>query len=361
MKSILYLLPILIWILPSTAHASSPPPERHVTMDSLSERSETRNVEDVRFSGQLFTRYGWNTTGTETEKNFNSFALDRWYLTAEVDLSEQLEFRGTTDVVPADPNANLGYTVIVKFAYFDWELQPWLNLRTGVHQTGWPNYVTGIWGYRGVSKTMAHHQGHLSTSDLGASLTAQLPDEWGSFAVGLHNGRGFRNLEADRFKDVSGRLMLTPFARQASALSPVQVGSHVYRGRHTDGRTRLRWGGLVGYDGAEYTLAVNYEFRRDGSAQGHGVSTFGELQLGSLGALGEISVIGLLDAYDPDDAVNDDWQLRSVVGLAAHPLPGLTIALNHQQTRAQSAVFDRYDDTMTDVDASLFLHAIVKY
>ena len=318
-------------------------------------------LEGVEFSGQLFTRYGWNVTGTEREENFNSFALDRWYFTARATLAENLSFRGTTDIVSTDGEGGLGHTVIVKYAYFDWQMRPWLSLRAGVHQTGWENYVTGVWGYRGVAKTMAHYQGHLSTSDLGATLAATLPGDWGTAAVGVHNGQGYRRLEADRFKDISGRLILTPFAGEGSAWAPVRVGGHVYRGQYSDGMSRLRWGGLVAYEGAEHTLAVNYEVRKDGDVRGAGVSVFGEWGLGSIANVGDFSLIGLLDAYDPDRETSDDHQLRSVAGLAYQPMPALTLSLNHQQVRGETEAFDRYDGTTSRVDGSILVQAILKY
>ena len=351
------------------AAGGAPPPdckevERACPEQEAEEEESTASeqpLEDVQFSGQLFTRYGWNVTGTGDEKNFNSFALDRWYFTARASLAENLSFRGTTDIVSTDGEGGLGYTVIVKYAYFDWQMRPWLNLRAGLHQTGWENYVTGVWGYRGVAKTMAHYQGHLSTSDLGATLSAELPDDWGTAAVGVHNGQGYRRLEADQFKDFSGRVILTPFAGGSGALMPVRVGGHGYRGQYSDGRTRLRWGGLLAYESAGHTLALNYEYRKDGEVRGMGLSAFGEWGLGALPRVGAFSLIGLVDVYDPSDAVDEDRSIRSVTGVAYQPMGPLTLSVNYQQVRGETSAFERYDGTTSRVDGSVLFQAIVKY
>lgn len=319
-----------------------------------------RDLERLDFSGQLFTRYGWNTTGTGAERHANVFALDRWYLTAQSELSERLRFRGTTDVVAAPEDARLGYTVIVKFAYFDWLLRPGVTLRAGIQQTGWQSYVTSVWGYRGVAKTMAHERGHLSPADLGATLTADLPDGLGEVALGVHNGRGFRSLEADRFKDVSARVVLHPFRHAPTALGAVQVGAHTYLGQHPDGRERRRWGALAAFERGAYTAAVNVEARRDGEVGGKGISVFGTLPLGRLASGGSFALLGLVDAYDPATGVADDRSLRTVAGVAYQPTPGLTLALDYQRIHARGA-YARYDGVPVSADASVFLRGIVKY
>jgi len=344
-----------------------PRPETETQEDgSEEEKNEQgqrrRRVDGVQLSGQIFTRYGWNVTGTGADRNFNSFALDRWYFTARTALSDDLSFRGTTDILSPDPEGGVnGYTIIVKYAYFDWQIRPDLSLRAGVHQTGWENYMNGVWGYRGVTKTMAHYQGHLSTSDLGMTLSYSLPNQFGNASVGIHNGGGYRSLEADQFKDVSGQVRLTPFAQSEGPLAPLTLSAHAYRGTHTDGLSRTRWGGLAAYNGDRYTLGVNYEARTDGNVEGSGVSTFGTIQLGSLRGVGDVSLLGMLNFYDPNDAETDDRMLRGVAGIAVEPASGLTVTLDYQQRRMQTPVFTQYDGTATDTDAGVFLHIILNY
>lgn len=330
-------------------------------LEAEQQRMAAADAERVEVSGEIFTRYGWNTTGTEATRDFNSFSLDRLYLTATGDLAETVSFRGTTDIVTTDPEARLGYAVIVKFAYFDWEMRPWLALRAGMMQTGWANYVTKVWGYRALSKVLVHEQGYLSTADLGAALTAKLPNQLGEAVIGVHNGRGYRSPEFDSFKDLSARLVLTPFARTSGWASGLQAGGHAYQGTHPDGHARVRYGGLIGYERAGYRLGLNVETRTDGDVQGTGVSAFGALPLGEMVGLGKFAILALVEGYDPDHAASADRELRGVVGLAVQPSAGLTLALDYQHARAQRPVFDRYDGTSTRADAGVFLHVIVKY
>ncbi len=338
--------------------------EAVASQDRAEEKNRTGPVDDDRrteFSGQVFAHYGWNATGTGATESFNGFALTRWYATVKTRLSDRLDFRGTTDVGMTD----VGYTAFVKFAYVDWRARPGLSLRAGVHQTGWQSYVNKVWGYRGVAKTMAQQQGHVSMADLGATLTADLPAHLGQAAVGVLNGTGFRRFETDRFKDVAAQLRLAPFAGGGGALAPVRLAGHIYRGRYADERTRQRWGGLIAYDGAAYTLAVNYEGRRDGEARATGVSGFGTFRLAAVPTVGTFTLLGLVDVYAVDDPNGDPaveaQRIRSIVGLAYQPADGLTLSLDYQRNHAEMPVYDRYDGTLTDVDASLYLHVIVNY
>ena len=349
---------------PSAAAADSTraaDPDRLAELERQVAALEAEREAAVGLSGQVFTRYGLSTSGVGATRADNSFALDRWYLTAKARISESLQFRGTTDVVSTAPEARLGYTVIVKYAYFDWEARPGVTLRAGVLQTGWQHYVTKLWGYRGVAKTLAHQNKHVSMADVGAALFADLPADLGEVAVQVQNGSGYRRLEADQFKDVSARATLTPFARAGGPLAGVQAGAHAYHGQYDGGRDRVRYGGLLGYKGDGFAVAVNAERRRDGEAVGQGVSVFGRARVAEVDGVGAFSLIGLLDAYDPATDAVDDQTLRGVVGLAYAPTPALELALDYQRTSAETPLFERYDGTPTAVDSGVFLHAILNY
>ena len=311
----------------------------------------------LRFSGQIFANYQWNATSTGPTENFNSFGFNRWYTTVKADLSEKLNFRGTTDVKLNDT----GYSFIIKYAYLDWQMSPAFTLRAGIQQTGWQNYVNKVWGYRGIAKSMAQYQGHLSMADLGASLTADLPKQSGELSVGVLNGQGYRAAEANQFKDVVGRVRLTPFKSGGGALAPLEVGGHAYYGSNTDGSDRHRWGGLVAYNGDAVTLALNYDARKDGETTAAGVSSFGSLGLGTVSGVGAFSLVGLVDFYSVETPNADGEEIRTVVGLAYAPTDAVTVSFDYQQDQAEDAVFRQYDGGFTDTDGSLFVHLIVNY
>lgn len=363
--SAVLLLSLFFVASPAETQAAVAAPAVPASSDTLATRGERPGIGGgapsdeprTQFSGQIFAHYRWNTSGTGATENFNSFALKRWYFTVKSSLSEDLDFRGTTDVRTVEGN---GLTPFVKYAYLDWSVQPGLSLRAGVHQTGWQNYVNKVWGYRGVAKTMAQYQGHVSMADLGATLTADLPSNFGQAAVGILNGTGYRNLETDQFKDLTGQLRLTPFANGGGALAPLQVAGHVYSGKYADERTRQRWGGMVAYDGGGYTLAVNYESRKNGEAEAAGVSGFGTLRVATVPAVGTFELLGLVDVYEVDGA-EDGQMVRSILGLAYQPTDNVTLSLDYQQDHAEAAIYEQYDGEFTDTDARLYLHLIVNY
>lgn len=316
------------------------------------------DIQPPQFSGQIFANYHWNTTNTGATENFNSFALKRWYSTVKAGLSEQLNFRGTTDVKHSDT----GYSLIIKYAYLDWEITPGITLRGGIQQTGWQNYVNRVWGYRGIAKTMAQYQGHLSMADLGATVAATLPGQRGEVALGVLSGNGYRAVEANQFKDAVGRVRLTPFKSTGSAWAPLEVGGHAYLGSYTDGSDRHRWGGLVAYNGDALTLALNYDARKDGAVTAQGLSGFGTLRLGRVSGAGAFSLVGLVDVYSIDTSNGTDGQrVRSVTGLAYAPTNGVAVSLDYQHNWANESIYSRHDGVSTDADGSLFVHLIVTY
>jgi hypothetical protein len=201
-------------------------------------------------------------------------------------------------------------------------------------------------------------------ADLGATLTADLPNGVGQAALGVLNGQGYRSVEANRFKDVTARLRLTPFTDGMHALAPLQVGGHYYEGHYTDGQTRQRWGGIVAYRGGRYTVAVNYEQRKDGAVRGRGVSGFGTARLVTVPQLGTFTLLGLMDVYridDPSGAAGEEQRVRSIVGLAYQPADGFTLSLDYQQNHADAPIYDRHNGALTDVDANLYLHVMLNF
>lgn len=321
---------------------------------------EAAAADAVQFSGEVYTRYGVATSGTGGSRAANSFSIERWHFTGRVRMSDAFSFRGTTDVV-STADAGLGYAIVVKFAHADWKVQPWLTLRGGVIQNGWENHANRLWGYRAVAPTLAHSRRYMPIADLGVVALAELPRELGRVALQVNNGNGFRRLETDSFKDVSGRAILTPFASGRGALAGVQTGGYVYAGRYNDGRERTRWGGLLGYATPRAALVLNYEQRRDGAARGAGVGVFGRVRVAETERFGDLSLLGLVDLYDPNGAAADDGDLRGIVGLAYALAEPLTFTVHYQRTSAEAPRFERYDGTVTDVDSGVFVNAIITY
>lgn len=348
----------------STAEATGPaddPAARLAELERQVAALEAERAGAIDFSGEVFAGYGRGTSGTGGEEGANSFVLDRWHLTAKARLSDALRFRGTTDIVSADPAARLGYTVIVKYAYVDWAARPWLAVRGGIIPTGWQNHVSGVWGHDEVAKTLAHGRGHVSIADLGVAAVASLPADLGHVAVQVQNGSGYRRLEADRFKDLSARTVLTPFAAGGGPLAGLQAGAHVYAGRSADGADRTRWGGLLAYETDRFAVALNTEGRLDGDVRGTGVGAFARARVAEGDRLGAVSLIGMVDRFDPSGTALDDREVRAVAGIAYAPTPDLTLTLDYQRTRSEAPRYERYDGTFTRVDAGVFLHAAITY
>ena len=330
-------------------------------LENVQEETKDDLLSQINVSGKVFAGYWWNYSGTAAQKNFNRFQVDRMYLTVKGNLSERFSFRGTTDIYTSRADANLSSVVILKYAYVDWKASSWLKLRAGVIPTVWIDHMNKVWGYRGVAKVLADQEKFQPSADIGLSALVQLPSKRGEVVVNVQNGSGYRKPESNRYKDVSARLVLKPFANAAKALQPLQVSGHVYEGRFDTGDRRTRWGGLAFYKTRHFSAGVNYDVRQDSTLQGKGFSVFGEIKLGRIAALKDFSLIGRWETYDPDTATSDDDYRRTIGGLAYKPTSRLTLVMNAQHVTRSAVSFERYDGTLTRNDGRFALHAIVTF
>ncbi len=329
------------------------------TLTKMQEGAAPRRVDRIDVSGTVFANYGWNYSGTGAAKNDTRFLVDRLYLTVRGKLSETLRFRGTTDIYASGVDADLSPVVILKYAYLDWTVASWLMVRGGVIPTAWSAHVNAAWGYRGVAKVLTDLEKMQPAADVGLSLRAELREGLGHVVVGVQNGAGYRQLEADRFKDVSAHLVLRPLRKGPTALQPIQVSGHVYDGRHPNEDRRTRWGGMLYYPSSMFSVGANYDARRDSTVAGAGVSVFGELKLGRGAVLQRFSVVGRWVAYDPDTAVSNNVRRYVVMGLAYKPTSKMTLVVNTRRATQHTASFERYDGTFTHYQGRVALHAIV--
>lgn len=327
---------------------------QHAARDSVETRlaalEERLSEPRIRFSGEFFGAYGYKTTNTGSVENENRFSVDRWFFTAQARLSDRVRFRGTTDIRPARADAAHGHSIVLAYAHADWNVAPGLTLRGGMIPGGWVNYLSGVWGYRGVARVLADEEKHLSLGVIGAGALYGLPGKRGEVGLLVHNGQT-RSPERDAGKEVSLYGHVRPFAE-----TPVTVGAHA--SAEHDGTQR--WGAVAAYGTPRARIGINYERQRDDDTAGQGIGVFATVPL-VRGEAGALSLVGLADVYDPDSDVARDQRLRTVVGLAFAPTSGFDLVLDYQQYHAASDQFDRPDGGLAATDGTLYLHAIIRY
>ena len=284
------------------------------------------------------------------------------YLTVKGDLSEEFSMRATLDVYSSKADANLNSVYLLKYGYIDWKASSWFTLRGGMIPTEWVGYVEDTWKYRGVAKIMNDIEGLQSSSDVGFSAQLKLPSSLGDATLMVLNGNGYRKAESNRFKDIAGRVTLTPFSNQEGIFKKFQLSAHFYNGKFGLGLNKNRWGIMLALPTDDFSFAVDYDAYKDSTLEGAGLSVFGELQLKAIAAdLKDFSIICRIDSFDPNTNLDNDKRLRMIYGLAYKASPNVTLVLNNQSLTAEKEVYKKYDGSFSKSDGKIYLNLIVSY
>jgi hypothetical protein len=169
----------------------------------------------------------WETKNTKNGSTTNQFALNRAYATLTRQFNDWLGMNITSDLFTskdADDKGN-GLELRLKYAYAELKL---LNTNTemGLVHTPSDAYDSAIWPYRVQGKHLMDDLGIQASADLGIDnygtfggymdddflkfASKQFAGKWGGYWLGLYNGPGYTNTEANTNKAVSGLVYFRP-------------------------------------------------------------------------------------------------------------------------------------------------------
>src|SRR4051794_35722753 len=152
----------------------------------------------------------------EDRSGYNTFDVTRAYLNINAQVSKSIRFRFTPDIRRVNDSSLAGSLVVrVKYAYAQIDnVGPRSWIRMGAHQTPWLDFEESINRYRVQGTMFAEREGLIpGSSDFGASYFAALPGGYGEFHVGVFNGEGYAQPEANKYKSVQGRLTIRPLPK----------------------------------------------------------------------------------------------------------------------------------------------------
>jgi hypothetical protein len=161
----------------------------------------------VNVGGTIFADYTYIQEPTQTDAagdviHFNGFNLTRAYINVTGQINHLIQFRITPDVVriavPAS-GAISGLTGTLtyrlKYGYGQLNFSDFTTkgswFRLGLQQTPYVDFEEGIYRYRFAGTIFTDRQGYLTSSDLGASVHWNIPDNYGDFHAGVYNGDGY--------------------------------------------------------------------------------------------------------------------------------------------------------------------------
>jgi len=248
------------------------------------------------------------------QDSFNAFNVTRGYINIKAQLSDRLQFRFTPDVRPTtDVNLNQNLSLRLEYASLDAKVNDNVSLMFGLHEMPWLTFEQSINRYRVVGPFFSERLGLLpGETDLGASL--KYTGARTEVHLGVYNGEGDGRAEADKYKNVDGRVTFHPFSERGPA-SDLGVSVFYQYGWYAKDRPRnvlIVMGNFEkphGFITAQYLSATDNPFiARD--VERRGLSFFGELREGLTGWAGVAGV----DRFQPDVLNDNDWRRRYIFG-----------------------------------------------
>lgn len=253
-------------------------------------------------TGKAYFEY---TYPLESDSGIARFHFTRFYFTYETKISKRHTVRFRLD--GDDQVDGRKWRPYLKQAYVSWQdVIPGAQAFFGMQETPNFSYSEKFRGYRSVEMTIMEKYHIASSADVGIGIRGELPLKF-AYHLLYANGTGYNEPEDDSSKKGYGLLAFTPV--KALTLSgfydyEYKTAENIYATYGAFGGIDLRWIKL----GGEY---FNRKFGGVNTITTTGISAFGKLSWKIFGYLG--NVIGRLDIYDPNAAVDFDEETFALI------------------------------------------------
>lgn len=151
----------------------------------------------------------------------NRFEITRAYINVEPQITENISLRITPDITRVsgtEGNIDGSLALRLKYAYAQFaNVAPGLNVKAGIQQNAWIDFEDTIWGYRVLGPSALEFFTGVASADLGLGAIGKHAGGAIDYQATVFNGEGYSkaeqtNREAAKYKEVAGRLTMTPFA-----------------------------------------------------------------------------------------------------------------------------------------------------
>ena len=199
---------------PAAAQTATPPPA-------------TADTPRISVGATIFTDYAVQQEPKVVDVDGNAveasaFEITRGYINLTGTISRRIAFRLTSDVARetgAGSSLNGSYTMRLKFAYLQWNLEDALHskdayVRLGVQPTPWLVFMDEIYRYRFQGQEFEERDGYITFSDAGVSMHYTLPSDYGDVHTGFYNGEGYARADPNDQKAWMTRGSVRPFAHR---------------------------------------------------------------------------------------------------------------------------------------------------
>jgi hypothetical protein len=294
------------------------------------------------FGGTVFSE--WAQKSVNKGATTNEFNVNRAYLTFKQKFTPWLDARLTTDLFTSkDPeDKGNGLEVRMKYAYVGLNLYGTYT-ELGLVHTPSDDYDGSIWPYRVQGKHFLDNNGLQASADLGivnkgtfggtmdqeyqSTVSKAFAGKWGGWMVGIYNGAGYDNSEANTNKAVSGLFYVRPMP-SIQVLKGLQLAYYGNYGKSnsnftTAGRTSEfpDWQVNIGQISLQHKLFALLGQYYQG--KGTKSSTDENDRKGYVGAaylripsMEKLRVFGKYEYFDPNTNKSNDGQTTYIAGIS---------------------------------------------
>ena len=235
----------------------------------------TINVGATIFAGYTYQQEPLNSAGY----HLSAFDVTRAYINVTGQINHLIAFRITPDVVRVGQvggvdvpglSGTLGYRL--KYAYGQFNFTDFTTKgswgRIGLQQTPYIDFEEGIYRYRVQGPVLTDREGFITSSDLGASVHWNAPENFGDIHVGAYNGEGYtktQNADNQMAFQIRGTLRPAPMV-------PILKGLRLtafYDGDHyVHDAKKERFIGLLSFENPYVNFGAQYNKNKDQATAG---------------------------------------------------------------------------------------------
>lgn len=303
------------------------------------------DAQSIRVGATIFYDYTHTIDPKETDADGNeyspsAFDVKRAYINIRGSISRVVSFRITPDIrreTGSGSSLRGSLDFRLKYAYAQFNLDEWLpagsQLQVGIIPTPYIEAQEGVYRYRFQGTLFAERDGGLASADAGLAYGVPLANDYGDIKIGLYNGDGYSQAEANNQKSVQLLGRVRPLPDAGGVLSGLRLTAFYNADRYVRDGERNRFIASATLEHDRFNAGVDVITGTDQTSvaaagqDSRGVSFFVTPFLDEKGTGWE----GLLrlDRWD-DDTATAGVRNRVIVGAAywfPHPGGSATAAL----------------------------------
>ena len=289
----------------------------------------------VTVGGVAYAQYQYQLK--DSANHINNFDVTRAYINVIGKFAYGIGTRVTADIFRST-DGSLSYRL--KYAYATWTPEKSaLTFKLGQMHTPWLDWEEHLWDYRMQGQMAVERGGYMSSSDFGAGVDGNWGFDKVNMQLGVYNGENYNKAPGDQRKDLMGRVSVRLAGTDEGGRDGgLRLTGYGQVGKPNGGGTRQRYIGMLSYRSKVVTLAAELASTKDSvipavttpptaatpEKSGRVVSVFGVLRIPK----SKFSIIGRVDATDPNTSVDNDRQTRVIAGLSYTMSSNLRVMLD---------------------------------